>query len=110
MTPTCADCARPGQLVRGLCSTCYDGHRLSNTLACYPRRNWPADELLDEWVRLRDDGSSVTDAAARLGVSFEALRRAMYRAAARGDHRGRRAPFGRALTASTTHTPPTESS
>lgn len=94
----CVDCQASGPLRgRGLCPACYSRHKRRGTLADFPRVNWAADELLNEWVLLRDDRCSVTDAAARLGVTFAALDRALCRAVARGDSRGRRTVFGRAV-------------
>ncbi|HXH77148.1 hypothetical protein, partial [Nocardioides sp.] len=61
------------------------------------RRTWPADELLGEWEMLRDSGHNVAGAAGRLGVTYAALDQALCRAVARGDRRGCRTPFGRAL-------------
>lgn len=80
---------------RGLCQPCYHRAVYADDLADYERRTWPADVLLDEWVRLRDERYGYRLAAARLGVTPTALDRALCRAKRRGDPRGNRAPFGR---------------
>ena len=80
---------------RGLCTTCYHRARKDGTIFDFERQVWPADELLDEWVLLRDDGYSVRQAAERIGVTWVALDRATARAKRAGDPRGERRAFGR---------------
>lgn len=50
---------------------------------------WTRDELLTEWALLRSAGVSVVDAAPRLGMTVEALTRALTRAKRDGDPRAR---------------------
>ncbi len=50
----------------------------------------PRDELLDRWVELRAHGLTKREAAARLGMTFVAFDRALYRARAAGDERAAR--------------------
>jgi hypothetical protein len=75
---------------RGLCTTCYEAERRNGDLDRWPRVNWRTDDLLDEWVLLRSDGVvDIIEAAQRIGVSPHALDRALHRAIAAGDDRGR---------------------
>lgn len=80
---------------RGLCWTCSSRNRRGGTLCDYERVTRSSEEVLAEWVRLRDDGISTRDAAPRLGMTLAALMRAQDRAVARGDSRGRRTAYGR---------------
>lgn len=61
------------------------------------QRPYTADELLEEWTLLRDDGHTVHDAAPRLGISPDRLQVVLRRATRAGDPRGGRLPFGRDL-------------
>jgi hypothetical protein len=74
---------------RNLCGTCYTYVRYHDQLGDWPRLIWRRDDLLDEWVWLRDVGVDVIEAAQRIGVSPHALDRALHRAVAAGDDRGR---------------------
>lgn len=57
-----------------------------------------ADEVLDEWEMIREGGcSDVRIGAQRMGMSFSALDKALYRARQRGDRRGGRLPYGNDL-------------
>lgn len=47
----------------------------------------PAEEILEEWVTLRRSGESVASAAERLGVTYAALDKLLWRARQRGDAR-----------------------
>lgn len=84
---------------RGLCGRCRKRRLQDGTLGEAERRTYSADELLDEWVLLRDDGHRWRDAAARLGVTEAALHKALHVACRRGDPRGRRRPFARSAAA-----------
>lgn len=90
---TCQDCERRLIFARGLCNTCYHRNRYHGTLIDFERTTHAADELLDEWTLLRDDGYGYRNAAARLGVTVAALDKALCRAKRRGDPRGSRVPF-----------------
>lgn len=79
---------------RGLCTACYRRLLDHGRLHEHERRSMPRDMLLDDWVLLRDQGVRPVDAADRLGVSWDALDRALCRALAAGDPRGRRARPG----------------
>jgi hypothetical protein len=46
------------------------------------------EQMLDEYALIRDDVMNIRQAAKRLGVTFTALDRALYRARKRGDTRG----------------------
>lgn len=76
---------------QGLCSTCYRRAWEKGTLE---RINRTADDVLDEWVWLRDDGyADVRIAAKRMGMTYAALDKALWRARKRGDQRGSLVPF-----------------
>lgn len=72
---------------RGLCRRCWNRHNFNHTLDQFPRSTWQRDELLEEWVFLRDTGCDVEAAAERVGMTRAALERALHRAKARGDER-----------------------
>ncbi|MGH3355253.1 MAG: hypothetical protein ACRDOJ_05110 [Nocardioidaceae bacterium] len=73
----------------GLCRACASRERRGGIA----RQVIRADDLLDEWVRLRDDGYRYYEAAVRIGTTPGALDRALCRAKRRGDPRGSRVPF-----------------
>lgn len=103
----CSDCRRPmvsqsamrkdpdlrqkfaAHSCRGLCTTCRKRHTKAGTLIDFERTNHSRDEVLDEWVILRDEGNTVPQAARRLGMTTEAMRRALARARKDGDPRAR---------------------
>lgn len=68
-----------------LCHRCHSSRRRSGDL---DRKKRLADEVLDDWVLMRDDGESVESAARRMGMTRSALDKALYRARKRGDARG----------------------
>jgi hypothetical protein len=74
---------------RGLCHACYLRVRNAGRLDDYPRATWTRDELLDEWKFLRSTGVGVVEAAPRLGMTVDALTRALARARKDGDPRAR---------------------
>jgi len=56
-----------------------------------PRRGrdwWTSEQMLDEYIRVRDDVRNIRQAADRMGISFSRLDTALYRARKRGDQRG----------------------
>lgn len=65
---------------RGLCGGCYSRAEQAGTLADYPRRQKPRADLLEDWELLRSEGYSVQHAAERLGMTHEAMRKALRRA------------------------------
>jgi hypothetical protein len=95
MTNTCAcGCGRPlgdKNDARGLAGVCYARlearHRrgASDELLDYPRRLRSADDVLDDWTKLRAQGATREEVAARLGMTLGGLERVLYRH--RGDPR-----------------------
>lgn len=71
---------------RGLCNSCYLLRTRDGTVIDYPRATLPRDDLLDDWVLLRDVTNTHT-AASRLGLTLEGFRTALYRARRAGDTR-----------------------
>jgi hypothetical protein len=49
----------------------------------------PRSDVLDDWATLRQDGYTIPDAAQRLGMTVEALSKALQRARRDGDERAR---------------------
>ncbi|WP_344029272.1 hypothetical protein [Pseudonocardia kongjuensis] len=72
---------------RGLCGACYMASWRREDLAEHAVQQRPRDDVLDDWLVLRGEGLSLRQAAARLGMSFEAFERAFYRARGDGDER-----------------------
>lgn len=72
---------------RGLCTRCHPAAHRAGTLIDFARHTLSRDELLDDWVLLRDEGLTYTQAAARIGMPVAALKRALNRARADGDPR-----------------------
>lgn len=81
---------RAHRAARGLCKPCYEHTRNTGRLADYPRRHWPADDLLDEHAALRDQGYGWRQCAERLQVNYRTFETAMYRARRRRDPRALR--------------------
>lgn len=69
---------------RGLCGPCYWHCWRNGTLADYPRRGRPRDELLAEFAELRGLGYGVVDAVALASATLGAVEQAMRRARATG--------------------------
>lgn len=96
---TCLDCGRttvnrylelPAAVTasgRGLCRRCYSRHERRGTLVDFPRTTRSRDELLDDWVLLREQGLDRRAAAARMGMTYSAFDRALVRARSKGDPR-----------------------
>jgi hypothetical protein len=76
---------------RNLCTVCHAQIRQAGHLDRWLRTRliWPRDQLMDEWVWLRDSGASIEQAAEQLGMTWSALDRALHRALRDGDDRGR---------------------
>lgn len=72
---------------RGLCSHCYNVERYWGRLLNHERRWRPRDDVMDDWKLLCGQGYTKRQIAARLGMSFKALERALNRARAAGDPR-----------------------
>jgi hypothetical protein len=72
---------------RGLCWFCYRAATKNGELFDYPRSTRSRDEVLDEWEMLRGEGYTRRQAAERIGMTFEAFDRALYRARSAGDPR-----------------------
>lgn len=90
---TCLTCQRPlwplrgvapaGYLQhsgRGLCSACYGRHRYRGTLADIPRSTRANADVLADWAVLRSEGYALSQAAQRLGMSYDGLHIALKRA------------------------------
>lgn len=75
---------------RDACATCYEKARENGT---FVRVSRSAEEVLEDWEFLRDDGVSVAQAAERMGMKLSTLKRALERARAKGDPRGSLVPF-----------------
>lgn len=82
---TCVRCDMPCDLVvRGLCDTCYRGCKRRGQLSRYPRTNRPTTEVIDEYNSLRAQGLTPSEVAATLGMTPDALQRAVVRARVAG--------------------------
>lgn len=91
----------PGHLPRGrmaptpMCRPCYqrlrneESGRHDRCPRCITgtRELRPREEVLEDYAMIRDDVTSVHEAAHRMGMSFAALDRALYRARQDGDRR-----------------------
>lgn len=83
---TCLDCDRDRRHhSRGLCDSCWQRHRRHDTLELYPRRSRSRDEVIDDWRFLAAEGFSRADAAERMGMTRDALDKAIARHSA-ADH------------------------
>lgn len=94
----CARCGRticgrkngppPGTLPhaqRGLCNRCVRLSRVDGTLLDYPARTRRNDDVIQEWRELRLQGvRDIRIAAPRMGMSVEALDKALWRARKNG--------------------------
>lgn len=83
--PPCKRCGgtHDTRRVRGLCQCCW--HRVVKTdeIHDYPRVTRRAADVAEDWAELSAQGVSRRDAAARLGMTYAAFDRALYRHAAR---------------------------
>lgn len=75
---------------RGLCSNCYAHEEYHGTLIDWPRITRSRDELLDDYVILRQQGYDWKQCAIKLGMKYPAFEQAMIRARRAGDDRARR--------------------
>lgn len=75
---------------RGLCARCYHRVRHLGQLADYPTLVRSRDDLLEDYVVLRDEGLSWRACAQRLGMRYPSFETAMCRARAAGDPRAGR--------------------
>ena len=67
---------------RGLCEPCYMRARRAGVLVFYERPTRPYAETIAEWHALRAEGHTIEQAAPRLGMKAETLRKAIQRGAA----------------------------
>lgn len=77
-----------GRQGRGLCLTCYTRLRRTGGLIDFERPNRSRAEVLEEWRALPTEGSTnerIRQLAPRLGMTVDALSRAICRATARGE-------------------------
>lgn len=85
------ECSECGGLTprtsRGLCQKCYDAARRSDTLIDYPRVFKKADDVLDDFVELSDQGFTREQIADRLEMKLNTLDQVISRARRRGDPR-----------------------
>lgn len=72
---------------RGLCDSCRRRAITDGTYLDHPPMTRSRDELLEDWDVLRCSGVTRTEAARRLGISCDALERAIYRGRGAGDPR-----------------------
>ena len=67
---------------RGLCTQCYRAKHKAGGLDEFPPVTRGNAEVIEEWEWLRDAGYTREQAAMRMGMTFAALDRAIYRARA----------------------------
>lgn len=80
------DPARAVHAGRGRCRPCRDRAKRSGVLAEHPTKR---DAFLEEWAVLRVGGATREVAAERMGMTFAAFERALFRARAAGDLRAK---------------------
>ena len=75
---TCRDCnnTRPHH-ARGLCNTCYRRHSDRGTIHDIPRNSRPWSDTYEDWLFLHADGYTRRQAAERLGITRDALDKAI---------------------------------
>jgi len=69
---------------RRLCAGCYEHHMDAGTLDQFPRIRRPDAEIIATYRRLRAQGHSFRYVAHTLGMTFDGLNKAYYRAVAAG--------------------------
>jgi len=69
---------------RGLCAGCYGHHLYAGTLDQHPLNHRPMTEFVAAYTAMRAQGYSVRYIAYRLGVTFDGLNKAYYRAVRAG--------------------------
>jgi hypothetical protein len=81
MTRATATC-HPDQphKARGLCRHCYGRHLYAGTLDRHPRSILTSAEFVATYTDLRAQGRSVRYVAWKLGITFDGLNKAYYRA------------------------------
>lgn len=78
---TCVRCSRFRPCGgRALCSSCYKTLHEGGGLLDYPRASRPGAEVVAEYSALKLVGVTRQSAAARMGMKWTALERALYRA------------------------------
>lgn len=79
---------------RGLCRKCYNRMVKRQGGRVIERVTRPAEDTLEDWEFLRDQGLTLETAAARMDMTVRALEIALQRARDKGDQRGSLVPFG----------------
>lgn len=69
---------------RGLCEACHDRAIRRGVLMDFERRSRPVDEVVEDWLMLREQGHDRRRAAERMGITHHALEQALLRAVRRG--------------------------
>ena len=69
---------------RGLCPGCYEHHTNAGTLHQHPRNHRTMAEFVAAYTALRGEGHSARYVAYRLGITFDGLNKAYYRAVRAG--------------------------
>lgn len=83
----CEHCGRLGlHCGRGLCKSCYSRLR-SGGLGRHPRKTKPSSYTLNNWYRLTLEGNRCRQVAEAIGMSQDAVERAVQRARKEGDPR-----------------------
>lgn len=80
---------------RGLCRGCYDAHEWAGTLDVFGRTTLCSDDVLEDWDTLRRSGRTRTEAAKAIGITVDALDKAIERGIHMGDERAVWAPKSR---------------
>lgn len=82
VAPTCHP-GRPHK-ARRLCPGCYEHHMRAGTLDQHPSSRRTVHEFAAAYTTLRRQGHSVRSTAHRLGITFDGLNKAYYRAVRAG--------------------------
>jgi len=69
---------------RRLCITCYNHHYTQGTLNQFPTSNHRLTDVITEYRHYRQGGTSHTDIANHIGMTYHALHEALKRAVKRG--------------------------
>jgi len=95
MRHRCIECQQHivGKSARGLCKRCWDYAKRHGTLIDYPLNTTPRAHFLADFELLVEEGYTLRQIAERLGMTYEAVDQAQYRARLAGatEHQARRA-------------------